>query len=164
MITGRGPVNFAGGRYRTPKNSRPSKLFHFTISGSGRISGLKTPDSLFVHRSTAPVAAFTEKTSPYMAGDQNENATSELSGFHDGRLRSCPLGSFGIERTPIVRASRSSSRLPFGANTTTASVRPSGESDALSIISSGLPSGFHSPDARSHLQTRLSSESLLLSA
>ena len=38
-------VNRAGGLYRTPEISRPSKLFHFTISGSGSDSGLNGPSA-----------------------------------------------------------------------------------------------------------------------
>src|SRR4026209_189095 len=97
-ITGRGPVNLTGGRYTTPPNSSPSKLFHFTSSGSGSVSGLNTADSLLVPGTAAPGAARTETRSPNKLAPANVNAVSELSGRHDGRPRICPFGSFGVIR------------------------------------------------------------------
>src|SRR4051812_19757117 len=106
MTTGRGPVNRAGGRYRTPEMVSPSKLFHLTISGSGNESGSNAPNSLFVQRSTAPVRAFTEKTSAKVRSDESENATSVLSDRQaGGRGMSWPAGSFGAQRTLKLLAS-----------------------------------------------------------
>ena len=57
--TGRGPVNFAAGRYRMPEMVTPSKLFHCTISGAGSTSALKVT-SLVVHRVSVPSEVSTE--------------------------------------------------------------------------------------------------------
>src|SRR3954447_16000812 len=129
IITGRRPVNRAGGRYRTPEMVTPSKLFQRTISGSGNVSGSKAPNSLFVHRATAPVPALTAKTSPYVRRDHNENATSAPSGRHMGAVRSCPAGSAGANLILNVSASSSSTRLAVVLSNTAAIVFPSGESE-----------------------------------
>src|SRR3954466_3043575 len=103
MTTGRGPVNLAGGRYRTPEIVSPSKLFHFTISGSGSESGSNAPNSLFVQRSTHPVRAFTEKTSANVRSDESENATSLPSGRQaGGRATSWPAGTVVSQRRLVV--------------------------------------------------------------
>src|SRR3954469_18887950 len=144
MMTGRGPVNRDGGRYRIPEIINPSKLFHLTISGSGRVSGSNAPNSLLVQRSTAPVRAFTEKTSPNVRRDQRETDTSLLSGRHiGGRGNTWPAGSFGAERTRNVLASSSSTRLLVVLSKTAAMVRPSGETanDSRSSVSAVI--GFH---------------------
>src|SRR3954471_22746571 len=163
MMTGRGPVNRAGGRYRTPEIVSPSKLFHFTISGSGSESGSNAPNSLFVHRSSAPVRAFTEKTSAKVRSDESENATSLLSDRQaGGRGTSWPAGSLGAQRTLNVLASRSSTRLLVVLSKTTAIVRPSGESakDSRSSVSPVI--GCHFALANSPRHSRRVSESRLL--
>src|SRR3954463_3071913 len=103
----------------------PSKLFHLTISGSGNVSGSNAPNSLFVQRSTAPVFAFTENTSPNVRSDQSDSATSLLSGRHiGGRGNTCPAGSFGAQRTLDVVASINSPRLLAAPSNTAAIACP----------------------------------------
>ena len=162
IMTGRGPVKRAGGRYSTPEIVSPSKLFQVTISGSGSASGLNAPNSLRVHRSTVPVFACTENASPNVRRDHNENATSELSERQIGAVSSCPGGSFGAHRTAIVVASRSSTRLLVVLSNTAATVRPSGERENDSSASSGGVSGCHFAVATSPRQSRRTSDPLLL--
>src|SRR5215212_7466526 len=127
MMTGRGPVKRAGGRYKMPEIVRPSKLFQRTISGSGKDSGLKPPSSLVVQRSTVPVCVRTENTSANTRNDDREKATSLLSPRHMGGFGSSwPAGSLGAQRTTNVFASSSSTRLLVVLSNTTAIVRPSG--------------------------------------
>src|SRR6476660_209742 len=161
-MTGRAPVKRAGGRYNTPEIVRPSKLFHVTISGSGSASGLNAPNSLRVHRSTAPVFACTENASTNVRRDHNENATSELAERQSGAVSSCPGGSFGAHRTASVAASRSSTRLLVVLSNTAATVRPSGERENDSKASSGDVTGCHLDVATSPRHSRRISDPLLL--
>src|SRR5262245_8751480 len=163
MMTGRGPVNRAGGRYRIPEIVTPSKLFHLTISGSGSESGSNAPNSLFVQRSTPPVRAFTEKTSPNVRSDQSEKATSLLSDRHSGdRPSSWPAGSFGAQRTLNVLASINSTRLLVVLSKTTAMVLPSGDRPKDSKSSASAVIGVHVALASSPRHSRSVSESRLV--
>src|SRR5688572_29141581 len=108
IITGRGPLNFAGGRYNTPEIIVPSKLFQRTISGSGNVDGSTPPTWLDVQRVTAPDLLSTLKTSPCILTDPNVKPRS----VPDGCQRSpviCPGGSFGRGRGCSVFVSNSSS-------------------------------------------------------
>src|SRR5262249_50626469 len=124
--TGRGPVNCADGRYRTPEMTVPSKLFHSTTSGGGSTSGLNVV-SLMVHRVTVPSDASSEYTSPYVLTD----ASVKPSSRDPGRQRSCettPCIGSGTVRAFSVVVSTSCSSLVDPLSTTTASSVPSGES------------------------------------
>src|SRR5206468_11280143 len=80
--TGRLAEKRAGGRYRNPESVRPSKLFQRTSSGSGRFVVFRPPVSLYVQRSTVPVATFSEYTSAGVRTDSKVRPRSVLLVCH----------------------------------------------------------------------------------
>ena len=60
ITTGRGPVKRAGGLYRRPLISRPSKLSKRTSSVAANPEATSPPVSLSVQRSTLPLGTSIE--------------------------------------------------------------------------------------------------------
>src|SRR5215218_4993734 len=102
MITGRGPLKRAGGRYSTPEIIRPSKLFQRAISGSGKVVASMPPTGLFVQRVIAPEDAFMLKTSENVRDEPKLKATSVPSALHCSVQT--PRGVTGAGSCPAGRA------------------------------------------------------------
>src|SRR5215471_13336621 len=94
MITGRGPVNFAGGRRIQPEMDWASKLCHRTNSASTVLSVSIPAVSLRVQRSTLPVVTSSEYTSEGFRTDSYAIPRSRLFLCQD-RLLNEPAGNFG---------------------------------------------------------------------
>ena len=77
--------------------------------------------------------------------DRTVKATSAPPFRHCGGSSSWPAGSFGARRSAPVTASSSSTRLDVVLSKTTASVRPSGDSEKRSTPSPSFVTGVHLP-------------------
>src|SRR3954462_7913558 len=161
ISTGRGPLNLAEGRERTPDTVSPSKLFHSTVSGAGSTSALNDI-SLVVQRVSAPSEVSTEYTSAGTLTDSKLKPTSREFGRHRTRPAT-PFGIAGIGRALSVVRSNTWISLLEPRSTTAATSVPSGESSKPLPRSVGpsrdTPSGVtavHVQLLRSHRQIRQS--------
>src|SRR5215475_16003819 len=94
IITGLGPLNLLGGRYRNPLMERSSQLFQWISSGSENFVVSRPPVSLNVQRSSLLVEVSSEYTSEEERADSRLKANSWLRRRHRRPLR-IPFGRLG---------------------------------------------------------------------
>src|SRR5437764_10368630 len=126
-ITGRLPVNFAGGRYRNPLIIFPSQLFQWISCGSEKLDVFRPPVSLNVQRSTLPVEISSEYTSEVERADVMLNPRSRLFLCHCTSL-TMPFGRSGTRSSFRDAVSRTCSTPKPSSLVTNAIFLPSYES------------------------------------
>src|SRR6185436_15564169 len=130
MMTGRLPLNFAGGGVSQPEIERPSNDFQRINSGSEKSSVLTQPVSLNVHRSSFPVFVSNEYASDPRLESRKLNPRSLLFLCHP-RPTIIPIGTSGFARSRPVSVFRRCKTSRPSSLDTNAIILPSHESRKL---------------------------------